>query len=485
MGKVTGFKEFHRSVLPYRSVADRVLDSKEIYISLQSEASQKHLHEQSARCMDCGIPFCQSDDGCPVYNLIPEWNDLVYRDNWREAWDRLYKTNNFPEFTGRVCPAPCEGSCVLGFNEKPVTIKNIEQAIVDRAFQEGWVKPQPPSFRSGKRIAVIGSGPAGLAVADQLNGFGHEVTVYEREDRIGGLLMYGIPNMKLDKGIVDRRVDLLKQEGVRFITNASIGTAEGSAFSMEQLLDEYSAVVLSTGATRPRDLPIEGRELSGVHFAMEYLTANTKYLLNPSDNADYISAKGKRVIVIGGGDTGTDCIATAIRQGCESVVNFELFPRPPEDRGENNPWPSWPIIFRVDYGHQEADAHFGQDPRVYSVSSQSFISDGNGNVAQVKTNEVKMIDGKIVPVEGTEKVWEADLVFLAMGFLGPEHEVGGDLPFKHDPRSNFLAEPSNYRTSVERVFAAGDCRRGQSLVVRAIWEGRQCADSVHAYLSGS
>jgi NAD(P)H-dependent glutamate synthase small subunit len=483
MGKVTGFMEFERKTAPYRDAGKRLLDFKEIY----TEHDVARLTNQGARCMDCGVPFCQSNEGCPIHNLIPEWNDLVYRGQWREALARLHKTNNFPEFTGRVCPAPCEGACVLGITDPAVTIKNIEMAIVDRGYAEGWIVPTPPAARTGKTIAIVGSGPAGLAAADQLNKVGHTVTVYERADRIGGLLMYGIPNMKLDKReVVDRRVQLLAEEGVHFVTGASVGDGSDGSLDSRKLAEENDAVLLATGATVPRDLTIPGRELNGIHFAMDFLTKNTRSLLD-SEHADgaYISAKDKHVIVIGGGDTGTDCIGTSLRHGCRSLVNFELFPRPPADRAPDNPWPTWPRIFRTDYGHEEATQRFGEDPRIYSISSTEFVGDGNGNLKAVRTIDVEMRDGRFENVPGTEREWQADLVFLAMGFLGPEHQVSDPLGIEYDDRSNYRAEYGRYRTSTDNVFAAGDCRRGQSLVVRAINEGREAAREIDRFLMGS
>ena len=483
MGKPTGFMEFPRNAAPYRDPAERLLDFNEIY----TEHDVERLTTQGARCMDCGVPFCQSEDGCPIHNLIPEWNDLVFRGQWREALDRLHKTNNFPEFTGRVCPAPCEGSCVLGITDPAVTIKNIEMAIIDRGFAEGWVVPEPPSARTGKSVSVVGSGPAGLAAAAQLNKAGHNVTVYERADRIGGLLMYGIPNMKLAKQeVVERRVQLLRDEGVEFVVNADVRDGSGGSISITDLQSRSDAVLLSTGATVPRDLPIPGRELKGIHFAMEFLTANTKSLLDSKLADDnYISAKDKHVIVIGGGDTGTDCIGTSLRHGCASLVNFELFPQPPAQRAPNNPWPTWPRIFRTDYGHEEATQRQGSDPRVYSISSLNFVGDDQGNVTGVRTVNVEMRDGQFHNVEGTEKDWPADLVLLAMGFLGPEHDVSEPLGVAYDERSNYQAEYGRYQTSIDGVFAAGDCRRGQSLVVRAINEGREAAREIDRYLMGS
>jgi glutamate synthase (NADPH) small chain len=483
MGKPTGFMEFPRNAASYRDPAERLLDFKEIYTAHDVE----RLTTQGARCMDCGVPFCQSEDGCPIHNLIPEWNDLVYRGQWRDALDRLHKTNNFPEFTGRVCPAPCEGSCVLGITDPAVTIKNIEMAIVDRGYEEGWIVANPPLSRTGKNVAVVGAGPAGLAAADQLNKAGHQVTVYERADRIGGLLMYGIPNMKLaKKEVVERRVQILRDEGVEFRVSSPVADGSNGSISVTDLKAEQDAVLLSTGATVPRDLPIPGREFKGVHFAMDFLTANTKSLLDSNrEDGRYISAKDKNVIVIGGGDTGTDCIGTSLRHGCKSLVNFELFPKPPEDRAANNPWPTWPRIFRVDYGHQEAEHMQGKDPRVYSISSLHFIGDDEGNLTGVRTVDVQMVDGQFRNIEGSERDWPADLVLLAMGFLGPEHAVSDPLAVEYDERSNYLAGYGTYTTSVDGVFAAGDCRRGQSLVVRAINEGREAAREIDRYLTGA
>ena len=482
MGKPTGFKEFERKTEPYRDSTVRLGDFAEIY----TEHNEELLKTQGARCMDCGVPFCQSDTGCPIDNLIPEWNDLVYHGRWRDAIDRLHKTNNFPEFTGRVCPAPCEGACVLGIIEPAVAIKNIECAIVDRAFAEGWIKAELPAQRTGKKVAVVGSGPAGLAAAAQLNKVGHLVTVYERADRIGGLLMYGIPNMKLDKHYVDRRVELLRDEGVEFVTNADVGRN----VDIKDLMQDNDALLLATGATSPRDLPIPGREARGVHFAMEFLSANTRSLLDSKlEDGNYISAKDKHVIVIGGGDTGTDCIGTSLRHGCKSVVNFELLPKPPIERAPDNPWPTWPHIFRVDYGHQEATALQGQDPRTYCVLSKEFLQDANGTLTGVITVEVSWSNEngqwKMEEVPGSEKEWQADLVLLAMGFLGPEHYVSDALAIEYDARSNYQAEYGRYATSVPGVYAAGDCRRGQSLVVWGINEGREAAREIDLFLMGA
>ncbi len=484
MGKPTGFQEYAREAAPYRNAVERITDFKEIY----TEHDVARLTTQAARCMDCGVPFCQSPDmihgrsGCPIHNLIPEWNDLVYRGHWRDALDRLHKTNNFPEFTGRVCPAPCEGSCVLGITDPAVTIKNIEMAIIDRGFAEGWVVPTPPTVRSGKSVAVVGSGAAGLAAAAQLNKAGHTVTVYERADRIGGLLMYGIPNMKLDKGVVERRIDLMRQEGVRFVTGADVGDGTDGTLSVTAIADEVDALLLTTGATVPNNLPISGRELDGVHFAMEFLTQNTKSLLDSNHtDGNYIDAKDKNVIVIGGGDTGTDCIGTAMRHGCKTLTNFEIVPEPLPERAPNNPWPTWPFVYRVDYGHEEAAAKFNQDPRAFRTSAVEFHDDGNGKLAALTAAEYESFQ----KIDGTDRIWEADLVLLAMGFRGPEHYVSEPLGIDLDQRSNYLAEKGTYRTSNPKVFAAGDCRSGQSLVVRAINEGREAAREVDRFLSGT
>ena len=475
MGKPTGFKEYERKAEPYREPFIRLTDFDELY----TEHDESHLRKQGARCMDCGVPFCQSNNGCPVQNLIPEWNDLVYNNRWREALDRLHKTNNFPEFTGRVCPAPCEGACVLGITDPPVTIKNIENAIIDRGFAEGWVTPKPSAPDTGKKVAVVGSGPCGLAAAEQLRSAGHAVTVYERADRIGGLLMYGIPNMKLDKGVVDRRVQLMRDAGIRFETNADVGRNIDPA----ELVEQNDAVLMATGATLARDLPIPGREAKGVHLAMEFLTANTKSLLDSGlEDGGYISAKDKNVIVIGGGDTGTDCIGTSLRHGCKSLVNFELLPKPPLERAPNNPWPLWPRVYRVDYGHAEAAEQFGEDPRVYSIMSKHFLMDDDGNLTGIVTVNV---DENIQEIPGTEKTWEADLILLSMGFLQTEHYVNDPLGMETDERGNFIANKQNFRTSVANVYAAADCRRGQDLVVRAINEGREAAREIDRDLMGS
>lgn len=476
MGKVTGFKEFDRKTEDYRPVELRIKDYGEIFTGSHDVA---HLQEQGARCMDCGVPFCQSENGCPVDNLIPEWNDLIYNDKWQEALNRLHKTNNFPEFTGRVCPAPCEGSCVLGMNNPAVTIKNIEQSIVDRGFDEGWIQPNTVEYRTGKKIAIVGSGPAGLAAADELNKIGHSVSVFERDDRIGGLLMYGIPNMKLGKDVVDRRVNLMKDSGIEFITNVDVG----KDITTKQLQKDFDALIFTTGATKARDLEVDNRDSNGIHLAMEYLTSNTKSLLDTGcGDSSELSAKGKDVIVIGGGDTGTDCIGTALRQGAKSVVNFELMGKPPVDRADDNPWPLWPLIYRVDYGHEEAAEVFGEDPRQYQLMTKSFIRGNDGKVTGLNTINVEFKEGQLLEIEGTEKIWDAQLVLLSMGFVAPEHYLSEDANIELDGRGNYQATYGQYTTSQAGIFTAGDCRRGQSLVVWAIKEGRGAAQAVDQYL---
>jgi len=489
MGRPTGFLEYPRSTPLNREPGERLSDWREFHGHLP-EAT---MREQGARCMDCGVPFCHTGkiidgltSGCPLHNLIPEWNDLVYKGRWREAIDRLHRTNNFPEITGRVCPAPCEGSCVLGINAPAVTIKLNECAIADRAFHEGWVVASPPGFRTGKKVAVVGSGPAGLACAAELNRAGHEVTVFERADRIGGLMMYGIPAMKLDKGIVERRTKLLVEEGVKFVTNTEVG----KNYPTEKLRKEFDAVALCGGATVPRDLPVEGRRLAGVHFAMEFLTANTKHLLDGDKAlAGLISAKDRNVIVIGGGDTGTDCVGTSLRHGCKSLVQLELLGRPPDARADDNPWPQWPKIFRVDYGQEEAAAIFGKDPRQFQVQTRRILGDDKGRVRAIEVVEARFVAQaggapKIEEVPGTARELPADLVLLAMGFLGPERAgLLGELGVKLDGRGN-VAVDADKQTSVPGVFAAGDMSRGQSLVVWAIAEGRDAAIGIDRFLMG-
>ena len=477
MGKVTGFKEFSREVEPYRPAKSRVLDFKEIY----TDHDDKLLNTQAARCMNCGVPFCQSGEGCPVYNLIPEWNDLVYNEQWEDAFDRLFKTNNFPEVTGRVCPAVCEGACVLGITETPVAIKNLEFAIADKGIKSGWLKPKIPEVRTNRKIAIVGSGPAGLSAAQQLNSVGHSVEVYERSDRIGGLMMYGIPNMKLDKSILDMRIEIMEKEGIIFHTNTDIGAPNSP--SLENLINENDSVLLTTGATKPRDLAIPGREGDGVHFAMEFLGKNTKSLLDSKlKNNNFISAKDKNVIVIGGGDTGNDCLGTSLRHKCKSLLNFEIMPELPKDRADNNPWPLFPRIHKVDYGHEESIEVLGKDPREYSISGKEFLRDESGKLIGIKT---VMVDSAFKEIKGTEKTWKADLILLAMGFLGPENYINQEVDIDLDERSNFKADHNIHKTSHPKVFAAGDCRRGQSLVVWAINEGRAAAREIDKELMGS
>ena len=490
MGKPTGFLEFDRELPKDRSPLERLKDWKEFHLH-QSEGD---LKKQGARCMDCGIPFCHTGQlvsgmasGCPIHNLIPEFNDLVYRGLWREALDRLHKTNNFPEFTGRVCPAPCEGSCVLGMKAPAVTIKNIECSIIDHAWEHGWVNPERPKQRTGKKVAVVGSGPAGLSAAAQLNKAGREVTVFERADRPGGLLMYGIPNMKLDKQeVVLRRIKVLEQEGIKFVCNTEVG----KNYPTDKLLKDFDAVILATGATKPRDLPIPGRELKGVHFAMEFLTANTKNLLDGVKPGTNITADGKNVVVIGGGDTGTDCVGTSLRHGCTGVVQVEIMAQPPTERAKDNPWPEWPKTLKVDYGQEEAAAKYGADPRIYLTTATKFEGDENGHVKAVHTVKVewtKNDKGQFVPknVPGTEKVLPAQLVLLAMGFLGPEQPLLEQLGIERDVRSNAKADFEKYTTNHPKVFACGDCRRGQSLVVWAFNEGRGAARECDRALMGA
>jgi glutamate synthase (NADPH) small chain len=473
VGKVTGFLEIKRKKPPARPVAERLRDWREYYLPYPVD----DLTKQAARCMDCGIPFCHQ--GCPLGNIIPDWNDLVYKNHWREALDRLHATNNFPEWTGRLCPAPCEGACVLGINDDPVTIKGVELAIVERAFDEGWVNAEPPATRTGKRVAVVGSGPAGLAAAEQLNRAGHAVTVFERDDRIGGLLRYGIPEFKMEKRFLDRRLRVMEKAGVVFRTRAHVGVD----VAVGNLRRDFDAIVLAGGACWPRDLPVPGRELRGVHFAMEYLTLQNKRCEGDTvADETFITAQGKNVVIIGGGDTGADCLGTVHRQGARSVHQFELLPRPPEQRAADNPWPQWPNIFRVSGAHEEGGE------RVYAVSTQRFLGDAEGRVRALEAVKVDMVreGGRLdfKPVPGSEFTLEVELVLLAMGFLGPERPgMLTDLGVTLTERGNVQRDAS-WMTSVPGVFACGDMQRGQSLVVWAIAEGRSAARGVDLYLMG-
>ena len=476
MGKVTGFKEFKRNIIKDRPIKLRIKDYDEIFGFNYDVADIK---EQGARCMDCGVPFCQSNNGCPIDNLIPEWNDLVYKNKWQEALKLLHKTNNFPEFTGRVCPAPCESACVLSINNSAVAIKNIEQIIIDRGFDNGWVSPYVVSSRTNKKIAIIGSGPAGLAAADELNKMKHNISVFERDDRIGGLLMYGIPNMKLSKYIVNRRIDLLKKAGINFINNVNVG----KDITTRELQEKFDAIIFATGATKARDLTIDNRDALGVHLAMEYLVDNTKNLLDNKNIKPHLNAKNKDVIVIGGGDTGADCIATALRQGAKSITNFEVMAKPPATRTNNNPWPLWPLIYRIDYAHAEVNKTSGNDPRQYCLMTKSFIKDGAGKLQGVTTINVETKDNKLIELKNSEKTWNTQLALLSIGFVSPEHYLSDDANIKLDDMFNYKSKYGDYQTSQTGIFSAGDCRRGQSLVVWAINEGRGVAKEVNKYLN--
>ena len=467
MGKATGFLEFERTDRGYIKPEDRLKNYKE-YVTPLPEAE---LSKQAARCMNCGIPYCHN--GCPVNNQIPDWNDLVYRGHWEEAIERLHATNNFPEFTGRLCPAPCESACVLGINQDPVSIKQVEVTIIDHAWNEGWVTPQIPILQTGKRVAIIGSGPAGLAVAQQLTRAGHEVVVLERADRIGGLLRYGIPEFKMEKSHLDRRLDQMRAEGTEFRTNADVG----GAVDVEILLASHDAIVMACGATAWRDLDVPGRELTGIHQAMEYLPIANKVQEGDFSDAS-IDAKGKNVVIIGGGDTGADCLGTSLRQGAKQVIQLEIMPRPPEERAAGNPWPQWSMIYRTSSAHEEGGE------RMFSVNTEKFLDDGNGNVRALLLNEVEMVNGRFEKKEGSEIEIPADLVFLAMGFVGPEKGSWIDqLGVALDERGN-VARGADYQTNVPGIFVAGDMGRGQSLIVWAIAEGRSCAAGVDTYLMG-
>ena len=491
MGKATGFMEYEREESAAIKPKERIKNFDEFHTPLSLEKQRT----QAARCMDCGVPFCQAGmmikgmaSGCPLNNLIPEWNDLLYNGNWQQAYNRLHKTSNFPEFTSRVCPALCEKACTCGLNGEAVCTKENEKAIIEKAYEEGWAAPKPPKVRTDKRIAVVGSGPSGLAVADQLNRRGHLVTVYERSDRVGGLLRYGIPNMKLEKHIIDRKIEVMKAEGVTFITDANIG----ENVKAKKLLEEYDSVVLACGASNPRDIKAPGRDANGIYFAVDFLKSTTKSLLDSGlTDGKYISAKGKNVIVIGGGDTGNDCVGTSIRHGCKSIMQLEMMPKPPVDRLPNNPWPQWPKVLKTDYGQEEAIAVFGEDPRVYQTTVKEFIKDKDGNVKAAKC--VKL-DWKKNPetgrmsmteIEGSEYIVDCDVVLIAAGFLGCQTYVAESFGVELNERTNVKTPcPNSYTTNVPKVFVAGDMHRGQSLVVWAIREGREAAMAVEELLLG-
>ncbi|MGE8080830.1 glutamate synthase small subunit [Peribacillus loiseleuriae] len=489
MGKATGFIEYTRQNPQDRDPLARVSDWKEY----SSPFSDKLLSQQGARCMDCATPFChmgteiqEMTTGCPIHNLIPEWNDLVYRERWKEALDRLLKTNNFPEFTGRVCPAPCEGSCIVAISDSAVTIKSIERTIVEKGFANGWITPRIPEKRTGKKIAIIGSGPAGLASADQLNQAGHNVTVYERSDRAGGLLIYGIPNMKLEKEIVERRIQILTKEGIDFITNTEVG----KDITTETFQNQYDAIILCTGAQMQRDIVLEGREAKGIHFAMDYLTSTTKSLLDSNfEDGQFIDTKGKDVIVIGGGDTGADCVATSLRQNCRSIVQFGKHPKLPTSRTSDNMWPAYPNVFTLEYACEEAETKFGDDPREYSIQTKKIVADEKGHVKELHTIQMKKLkdengDYYYKEMPGSEKIWPAQVVFIAIGFEGTEQPLLTQFGVV-TTNQKIAADYGEYKTNIEGIFAAGDARRGQSLIVWAINEGREVAREVDCYLMGS
>jgi len=482
MGKPTGFMEYDREVSKAVEPKERIKNFDEFHIHL----SKKKQEIQGSRCMACGVPFCQSGmtlmgmtSGCPLHNLVPEWNDLIYMGTWEQAYERLHKTNNFPEFTSRVCPALCEAACTCGLHDDPVTVRDNEYGIIEHAYEKGYAKANPPKVRTGKKVAVIGSGPAGLAVADQLNRRGHRVTVYERDDRVGGLLMYGIPNMKLEKHIIDRKINVMTEEGINFVTGVNVGKDEKAA----KLMKEYDAVVLACGAKNPRDINAPGRDAKGIYFAVDFLSQTTKSLLD-SD------LKDKKVVIIGGGDTGNDCVGTSIRHGAVSVTQLEMMPKAPDQRAANNPWPEWPKICKTDYGQEEAIAVFGHDPRIYQTTVKEFLKDKNGNLTGLITVKLEAKKDEktgrmnMVPVEGSEQKLDADLVLIAAGFLGTEKYVADAFGVKLNARTNVETEEGRYKTNVKKVFTAGDMHRGQSLVVWAIREGREAAREVDESLMG-
>lgn len=490
MGKPTGFLDFERSDNTAVQPLERIKNYNEFHKPLSEE--QRKL--QAARCMDCGVPFCQNGkmmrgmiSGCPLNNLIPEWNDLLYHDHKEQALQRLLMTNNFPEFTSRVCPALCEKACTCGFNDEPVTVKENENAIIEYGFESGLIKPEIPKVRSGKKIAVIGSGPAGLAAADTLNKRGHFVTVYEREDRIGGLLMYGIPNMKLEKSVINRRVEIMKAEGVQFVTNADVG----HNISANEILEKSDAVILACGSSNPRDIKADGRDADGIYFAVDFLKSTTKSLLNSALADDkYISAEGKNVVIIGGGDTGNDCVGTSVRHGCASVVQLEMMPKLPDERAENNPWPEYPRVCKTDYGQEEAAAVFGSDPRRYCTTVKEFIKGEDNKLTAVKTVRLEFVkdeeSGRMIPkeIEGSEEILPCELCLIAAGFLGTQRYIAEAFGVELNSRTNVNTESGKFSTNVEKVFTAGDMHIGQSLVVRAIREGRDAAKEADAYLVG-